>query len=65
MKKKNEELKNERFSKLSLRLEGQETLKIPLSVDPHAEKFSIVSNDHGHTHKCDYMGKFGPKYQNC
>ena len=27
MKKKNEELKNERFSKLSLPLEGEETLK--------------------------------------
>ena len=38
------------------------------------QKFNIVSNDHGHTQKCDFsvldwkypfLGKFGPKIQNC
>ena len=34
-------------------------------VGPHAEKFDIVSNDHGCTHKCNFWGNSGPKYQNC
>ena len=25
-----------------------------MSVDPRSEKFNIVSNDHGHTQKCDF-----------
>ena len=25
-----------------------------MSVGPHAEKFNIVSNDHGRTHKCSF-----------
>ena len=25
-----------------------------MSVGPHSEKFNIVSNDHGHTQKCDF-----------
>ena len=30
-------------------------IKIPLCLSaPHAEKFNIVSNDHGRTHKCDF-----------
>ena len=41
-----------------------------MSVGPRAKKFNIVSNDNGHTHKCDFVVsyreyKFGPKYQNC
>ena len=44
-----------------------------LSVGAHAEKFNIVSNDHGRTHKCDFsvfhqkypfLGKYSPKNQN-
>ena len=56
---------------MSLRLEGENNV---VSVGPRAEKFNIVSNDHGGTHKCDYyrfqpeipfLGKFGPKNENC
>ena len=36
----------------SLRLEGEETLKYRcVCRPPHVEKFNIVSNDHGRTHK--------------
>ena len=53
----------------SLRLEGEETLKcfcVCLSVGLGAEKFNIVSNDHGRTPTGNtFLGKFGPKYQNC
>ena len=49
-------------------------IKIPLCLlVPHAEKFNIVSNDHGRTHKCDFsvfdrkfpLVKFSNKNQNC
>ena len=30
-------------------------IKIPFSVNPRAEKFNIVSNDHGHTHRCNFF----------
>ena len=45
-----------------------------LFVGRYVQKFNIVSNDHGHTQKCDFfvldwkypfLGKFGPKIQNC
>ena len=56
---------------LFLRLEGEEALKyLFVSVGSRAEKFNIVSNDHGRTHKCDvsvfdwkfpFWCKFGEK----
>ena len=36
-------------------------IKIPLSVGTRSEKFNIVSNDHGRTHKCDFS-VFDQKY---
>ena len=45
-----------------------------MSVGSRAEKFNIVSNDLGRKQMCDctifdrkypFMGKFGPKIQNC
>ena len=36
-------------------------IKILLSVGPHTEKFYIVMNDHGRTHKCDFS-VFDQKY---
>ena len=46
---------------LSLRLEGEETLKfrcieisLVVSVGLRSEKFNIVSNDHGRTQNCDF-----------
>ena len=41
------------FILLSLRLEGEETLKYHFVFEPRSEKFTIVSNDHGHTEKGD------------
>ena len=41
------------YSFLSLRLEGEETLKYRCICRSRAEKFNIVSNDHGHPHKFD------------
>ena len=38
---------------ISLRPEEEE-IKITLFVGPHAEKFTIVSKDHGRTHKCNF-----------
>ena len=46
---------------LSLRLEGEEILKYRCVCRPRAEKFNIVSNDHGHTHKC-HFSFFDRKY---
>ena len=40
---------------LSLRLEGQDTLKYYCVCRSRAEKFYILSNDHGRTHKCDFF----------
>ena len=42
------------LSFLSLRLKGEETLKYHVTVGPRTEKFNIVSNNDGHTHKCDF-----------
>ena len=39
---------------MPLQLEGEEILKYVVSVGPHVEKFSIVSNDHGRTHNGDF-----------
>ena len=40
---------------LSLRLEGEETLKSRcVCIGLRAEKFNIVNNDHGGRHKCDF-----------
>ena len=44
---------------MSLRLEGEETLKYRLSVGPPSKKFNIVSNDHGRTQKCDFCVSVG------
>ena len=60
------------FLYLSLRLKGEETLKCRCVYQPRAEKFIIVSKNHGHTQKCDFcfapelpfLGKFGLKNQN-
>ena len=49
---------------LSLRLEGEETLKYRVSVGSCAEKFNIVSNDHGRNHKCD-CSVFARKFPFC
>ena len=46
---------------LSLWLEGEQTLKYVVSVGPRAEKFNIVCNDHGRTHKC-YFSVFDQKF---
>ena len=40
---------------LSLRLEGKETLNAVVSAGPCADRFNIVSNDHGRTQKCDFF----------
>ena len=47
--------------KLFLRLEGEEALKRRCVCHPRAEKFNIVSNDHGRTQKCDFSD-LGRKY---
>ena len=39
-------------SLLSLQQEGEMVLKERCVCRPRAEKFNIVSNDHGRTHKC-------------
>ena len=39
---------------MSLQLKGEETLNTVVSVGPRAEKFNIVSNDHGRTQNCDF-----------
>ena len=39
---------------LSLRLDGEGTLKYRCVWCPRAEKFNIVSNDHGHTQNGDF-----------
>lgn len=43
-----------------------------MSVGPRAEQFNIVTNDYGHTKKCDFsvleipfLREFGPKTDNC
>ena len=36
------------------RLEGKKTLRYRCFVGPRAEKFNIVSNDHGRTHKYNF-----------
>ena len=51
---KNGEQMSKRYSLLSLRLEGEETLKYRCVRQPRAEKFNIVRKDHGRTHKCDF-----------
>ena len=46
------------FSKTStqlfLRLGGEKTLTCCCIIGSRAEKLNIVSNDHGHTEKCDF-----------
>ena len=39
---------------MSVRLEGVETLKYRYVCHPCAEKFNIVSNNHGYMHKFDF-----------
>ena len=39
---------------LSLRLEGEETLKYRCVCRPLSEKFNVVSNDQGGTQKSDF-----------
>ena len=39
---------------VSLRLEGEETLKCRSLSLPRAERFNLVSSDHGRTQKCDF-----------
>ena len=39
---------------LSLRLEGEEILKYRCVCPSRAERFNIVRNNHGRTHKCDF-----------
>ena len=46
---------------LSLRLDGEETLKYLCVCRSPCGKVNIVSNDHGRTHKCDFSD-FGRKY---
>ena len=36
-------------------LEGEERLKYRRVCPPHAEKFKLVSNDHGRMQKCDFF----------
>ena len=44
---------------MSLRLEGEETLKHRCVCCPRSEKFNTVSNDHGRTQKSDFCVSVG------
>ena len=52
------------FNLLYLRLEGQETLEYPtVYVNPRAQKFNIVNNDHGRTENSVFDWKY-PFWEN-